>query len=102
MKKFIENDYPYQDDIWPSRRWSRDYTEYIDIGGNDEGAPYIAVVKASATRAQVMYFQTPEEAEKAGPIISFLKNTEENRRYCEEACLKFNARYNELSESKIR
>lgn len=26
-------DYPIQDDIWPSRRWNKDKTDYIDLSG---------------------------------------------------------------------
>lgn len=26
--------YPIQDDIWPSRRWNQDHTDYIDLSGN--------------------------------------------------------------------
>lgn len=29
-------DYPIQDDIWPSRRWNLDHTDYIDLSGNYE------------------------------------------------------------------
>ncbi len=29
----IDLDYPIQDDIWPSRRWNADMTEYIDLSG---------------------------------------------------------------------
>jgi hypothetical protein len=62
---------------------------------------YVAVIKVNSTHAQVLYFDTLEEVEKAGPAISLLRNTEENRIYCETSCEKFNKRYGSDAESKI-
>lgn len=33
FKIYPETDYPYQDNIWPSRRWNKNYNDYIDLGG---------------------------------------------------------------------
>lgn len=30
----IKKEYPIQDDIWPSRRWNKDMTEYCDLSGH--------------------------------------------------------------------
>ena len=32
----VENEYPIQDDIWPSRRWNKERTEYTDLSGHPE------------------------------------------------------------------
>lgn len=29
----ITQEYPIQDDVWPSRRWNKDHTDYIDLSG---------------------------------------------------------------------
>lgn len=29
------SEYPIQDDIWPSRRWNKRQTEYIDLSGSN-------------------------------------------------------------------
>lgn len=31
----MEQEYPIQDDIWPSRRWNEARTDYIDLSGSD-------------------------------------------------------------------
>jgi hypothetical protein len=32
--KHLSEDYPIQDEIWASRRWNADRTEYIDLSGS--------------------------------------------------------------------
>lgn len=32
-------DYPIQDDTWPSRRWNKEMTDYIDLSGEGESTP---------------------------------------------------------------
>jgi len=27
--------YPLQDDIWPSRRWNKEMTDYVDLSGHE-------------------------------------------------------------------
>lgn len=36
FKIFEQTNYPIQDDIWASRRWNKDRTEYIDLSGTDQ------------------------------------------------------------------
>lgn len=36
MSQPQEKDYPIQDDIWPSRRWNKEMTDYIDLSGHEE------------------------------------------------------------------
>jgi hypothetical protein len=31
--KHLSEDYPIRDDVWPSRRWNTDRTDYIDLSG---------------------------------------------------------------------
>ncbi len=33
LRKIFE-DYPFLDDIWPSRRWNKEHTDYIDLSGS--------------------------------------------------------------------
>jgi hypothetical protein len=36
FKRFIQTDYPIQDDVWASRRWNKDRTDYEDLSGTDQ------------------------------------------------------------------
>ena len=36
FKIFEQTNYPIQDNIWASRRWNKDRTEYIDLSGTDQ------------------------------------------------------------------
>ena len=36
---YLLNEYPIQDDIWPSRRWNQEMTDYIDLSGHSD--PYV-------------------------------------------------------------
>ena len=31
----FSKEYPNQDDTWPSRKWNKDHTDYIDLSGHD-------------------------------------------------------------------
>ena len=33
FKRYIQTYYPIQDDIWVSRRWNKELTNFIDLGG---------------------------------------------------------------------
>lgn len=32
----LEKEYPIQDDIWPSRRWKSDMSDYVDLSGHED------------------------------------------------------------------
>ena len=32
----IKKQYPIQDDMWPSRRWNEEMTEYADLSGHED------------------------------------------------------------------
>ena len=36
FKRFIQTDYPIQDETWASRRWNKDRTEYEDLSGTHQ------------------------------------------------------------------
>lgn len=36
VKSENQEDYPIQDEIWPSRRWNKDRTDYIDLSGGEK------------------------------------------------------------------
>jgi len=40
-KEVLQN-YPIQDDTWPSRRWNKERTEYIDLSGNESKVTWTA------------------------------------------------------------
>jgi len=41
----IKRKYPIQDDIWPSRRWNKDRTEYCDLSGHEDYENCVAKAK---------------------------------------------------------
>jgi hypothetical protein len=40
----IIKEYPIQDEIWPSRRWNTDKTDYVDMSGHED---YLDRVKST-------------------------------------------------------
>jgi hypothetical protein len=34
LQEIIADEYTEVDDIWPSRRWNKDRSDYIDLSGN--------------------------------------------------------------------
>lgn len=40
----LKREYPIQDDIWASRRWNKEMTDYIDLSGHED---YTDRVKAT-------------------------------------------------------
>ena len=41
FKSYLQTCYPIQDDIWASRRWNKELTDYIDLGGCENTAENI-------------------------------------------------------------
>ena len=38
--KELEKKYPIKDDIWASRRWNKERTEYVDLSGEEENGNF--------------------------------------------------------------
>lgn len=36
LNEKLKIEYPVQDDIWPSRRWKEDLSDYVDLSGSDD------------------------------------------------------------------
>ena len=69
----LKKEYPIQDDIWASRRWNKEMTDYVDLSGESRPhvvAPITDEVKEILNDCSIQYLTKDEIIERYGDILT--------------------------------